>query len=38
MHGTAAQLGEIADIATAIRTAPPAADILICPGSGAKSE
>jgi triosephosphate isomerase (TIM) len=33
MHGTAAQLGEIAAIADAIRTAPPAADILICPPS-----
>jgi triosephosphate isomerase len=33
MHGTAAQLGEIVAIAAAIRTVPPAADILICPPS-----
>jgi triosephosphate isomerase len=33
MHGTAAQLGEIAAIAAAVRTVPPAADILICPPS-----
>ena len=31
MHGTAPQLGEIAAIAAAVRAAPPAADILICP-------
>jgi triosephosphate isomerase len=30
MHGTAPQLGEIAAIAAAVRTAPPAADILVC--------
>jgi len=33
MHGTALQLGEIAAIAAAVRTAPAAADILICPPS-----
>jgi triosephosphate isomerase len=33
MHGTAPQLGEIVAIAAAVRTAPPAADILICPPS-----
>ncbi len=33
MHGTAPQLGEIVAIAAAIRTAPSAADILICPPS-----
>ena len=31
MHGTAPQLGEIAGIAAVVRTARPAADILICP-------
>jgi triosephosphate isomerase len=33
MHGTAPQLGEIVAIAAAVRTAPPAADVLICPPS-----
>jgi triosephosphate isomerase len=33
MHGTALQLGEISAIAAAVRTASPAADILICPPS-----
>jgi triosephosphate isomerase (TIM) len=33
MHGTAPQLAEIAGMAAAVRTAPAAADILICPPS-----
>jgi triosephosphate isomerase len=33
MHGAAPQLGEIAAIAAAVRTAPSGADILICPPS-----
>ena len=33
MHGTAPQLGEIAAIAAAVRVAPAAADVLICPPS-----
>ena len=33
MHGTSSQLREIATIAAAVQTMPPAADILICPPS-----
>jgi triosephosphate isomerase len=33
MHGTAPQLAEIAGMAAVVRTAPPPADILICPPS-----